>query len=212
MAVLPKSRGQTAQLRHPPGIAPRHVSSNQPSRQISSTRHVSRSRPLDNDDPNDDVLGDTAIHFHENKRTILSNFEEWIRLSTDNKITAKNSWLFDLINYFHDLNVIKDGDAINFQRASATLDGCVKIYSSRVDSAQAETARLLTGLAHRASNGNSDDPAEDADPENAMVGDASNGELIRKRRRFNRTVESTIVAFDLIRAKKSTRSWPLIQF
>jgi condensin complex subunit 2 len=54
-----------------------------------------------------------------------------------------------LIDYFHDLSVLRDGDGINFQKASATLDGCVKIYSSRVDSAVTETGRLISGLATR---------------------------------------------------------------
>ena len=42
---------------------------------------------------------------------------------------------------------LKDGDSINFQKASCTLDGCVKIYTSRVDSVATETERLLSGLA-----------------------------------------------------------------
>jgi condensin complex subunit 2 len=52
-----------------------------------------------------------------------------------------------LIDYFSDLNILRDGDSINFQKASCTLDGCVKIYTSRVDSVASETGKLLTGLA-----------------------------------------------------------------
>ena len=85
-----------------------------------------------------------------NKSTVLANFEEWIKMATDNKINSRNSWNFALIDYFHDLNVLKDSeDNINFQKASATLDGCVKIYSSRVDSVANETGKLLSGLAER---------------------------------------------------------------
>ena len=36
---------------------------------------------------------------------------------------------------------------INFEKASATLDGCVKVWTSRVDSVATETGRLLSGLA-----------------------------------------------------------------
>jgi len=53
----------------------------------------------------------------------------------------------DLIDYFHDLSLLKEGDSINFQKASCTLDGCVQVYSSRVDSVSTETNKLLTGLA-----------------------------------------------------------------
>ena len=76
-----------------------------------------------------------------------TDFNLWLQMATDNKINAKNSWNFALIDYFHDLSLLREGDgAINFQKASATLDGCVKIYSSRVDSAVSETGNLLSGL------------------------------------------------------------------
>lgn len=78
---------------------------------------------------------------------ILANFEEWMKMATDNKINANNSWNFALIDYFHDMSLLKDGDGVNFQKASCTLDGCVKIYTSRVDSVATETGKLLSGLA-----------------------------------------------------------------
>ncbi|KAK9457244.1 condensin complex subunit 2/barren [Dipodascopsis uninucleata] len=83
----------------------------------------------------------------ETLRTLnLSNFEEWMKLATDNKINATNSWNFALIDYFHDMSLLKEGDGINFQKASCTLDGCIKIYTSRIDSIATETGRLLSGL------------------------------------------------------------------
>ncbi|KAI0998920.1 hypothetical protein K3495_g9276 [Podosphaera aphanis] len=78
---------------------------------------------------------------------LLANFEEWMKMATDNKINAANSWSFALIDYFHDLSLLKEGDGVNFQKASCTLDGCVKIYTSRVDSVATETGKLLSGLA-----------------------------------------------------------------
>ncbi|KAK6459358.1 condensin complex subunit 2/barren [Scheffersomyces xylosifermentans] len=153
----------------------------------------------------DDSFDDNAIHFNENKHTILTNFEEWIKLSTDNKITSKNSWQFALIDYFHDLNVIKDGDNINFQRASATLDGCVKIYSSRVESAATETGKLLSGLAKKKEA----DMIEENEEENAEKNgeddksdDEDSDEDGKKKRKINRIVESTLVDFETLRIKK----------
>ena len=78
---------------------------------------------------------------------ILADFEEWMKMATDNKINATNSWNFALIDYFHDMSLLKEGDGVNFQKASCTLDGCVKIYTSRVDSVATETGKLLSGLA-----------------------------------------------------------------
>jgi condensin complex subunit 2 len=77
----------------------------------------------------------------------LANFEEWMKMATDNKINATNSWNFALIDYFHDMSLLKEGDSVNFQKASCTLDGCVKIYTNRVDSVATETGKLLSGLA-----------------------------------------------------------------
>ncbi|KAG1474743.1 hypothetical protein G6F56_000173 [Rhizopus delemar] len=77
---------------------------------------------------------------------MYSNFEEWIKMCTDNKVNASNTWDFSLIDYFHEMTFIREGDSINFQKASCTLDGCVKIYTSRVDSVATETGKLLSGL------------------------------------------------------------------
>lgn len=60
-----------------------------------------------------------------------------------------------------------DDNSINFQRASCTLDGCVKIWTSRVDSVGTETGKLLSNLASGGRDGDgeegdSDNP--DADP------------------------------------------------
>lgn len=150
---------------------------------------------------------DEAIDFAGNKHTILSNFEEWIKLLTDNKITSKNSWQIALIDYFRDLNVIKDGENINFQRASATLDGCVKIYLSRVESVATETGKLLSGLAKKKEGDDGGAPSDDEDGEggedaaNVEAGDAARADQ-RKKRKMNRVLESTLVDFDTIRVKK----------
>lgn len=95
---------------------------------------------------------------------ILANFEEWMKMATDNKINATNSWNFALIDYFHDMSLLKEGDGVNFQKASCTLDGCVKIYTSRVDSVATETGKLLSGLADSGNKktSRSEEQSEDA--------------------------------------------------
>ncbi|KAJ7695086.1 condensin complex subunit 2/barren [Mycena rosella] len=100
---------------------------------------------------------------------LSSNFDEWMKMATDNKINAGNSWNFALIDYFHDMSLLRndDGSSINFQRASCTLDGCVKIWTSRVDSVGTETGKLLSNLANDGKDededGNgSDNPDEEA--------------------------------------------------
>ncbi|KII85841.1 hypothetical protein PLICRDRAFT_44259 [Plicaturopsis crispa FD-325 SS-3] len=94
-----------------------------------------------------------------------SNFEEWMKMATDNKINAANSWNFALIDYFHDMSLLRNNtdNTINFQRASCTLDGCVKIWTSRVDSVGTETGKLLSNLATEGNGDDDDEPTSDND-------------------------------------------------
>ena len=66
------------------------------------------------------------------------------------KINAANSWNFALIDYFADMSLLRNDidKSINFQKASCTLDGCVKIWTSRVDSVGTATGQLLNNLAN----------------------------------------------------------------
>ncbi|GAA6043387.1 hypothetical protein NBRC10512_005336, partial [Rhodotorula toruloides] len=95
-------------------------------------------------------------------------YEEWMKIATDNKITSTNTWNLALIDYFHDMSLLRNGDdnSINFQKASCTLDGCVKIWTSRVDSVASETGKLLSGLGDKAAvNGEDEGDEEDGDGE-----------------------------------------------
>jgi len=95
------------------------------------------------------------------------------------KINAQNSWNFALIDYFHDMSLLKEGEGINFQKASCTLDGCVKIYTSRVDSVATETGKLLSGLAD---SGATKKKGRDDDEDEAGEGDEE-GEGKKKKKR-----------------------------
>ncbi|KAK5729771.1 hypothetical protein LTR17_011637 [Elasticomyces elasticus] len=133
---------------------------------------------------------------------LLANFEEWMKMATDNKINAANSWNFALIDYFHDMSLLREGDGVNFQKASCTLDGCVKIYTSRVDSVATETGKLLSGLAMEGGgrkgrkNGEGDEEVEGSEVE---------GEEGKKRgrKKVNRSAEATLAtSFESLRLKK----------
>ncbi|KAJ5675791.1 hypothetical protein N7462_008688, partial [Penicillium macrosclerotiorum] len=131
---------------------------------------------------------------------ILANFEEWMKMATDNKINANNSWNFALIDYFHDMSLLKEGDGVNFQKASCTLDGCVKIYTSRVDSVATETGKLLSGLADsrdkrgRETEADGEEGDEDDDGEEGGA---------RKSRKKTRSHEATLApSFNTLQLKK----------
>lgn len=136
---------------------------------------------------------------------ILANFEEWMKMATDNKINATNSWNFALIDYFHDMSLLREGDSVNFQKASCTLDGCVKIYTSRVDSVATETGKLLSGLADSGNKkkrrGEEGEEGEGVDGEEDEDGDEGAGKKSRKRKARN--AEATLAtSFDQLRLKK----------
>lgn len=132
---------------------------------------------------------------------ILANFEEWMKMATDNKINANNSWNFALIDYFHDMSLLKEGDQINFQKASCTLDGCVKIYTSRVDSVATETGKLLSGLAD---SGNKKRKGDDADAEEGDEDEeGEDGQKKKGKKKTQRSAEATLVnSFEQLRLKK----------
>ncbi|KAF2730404.1 barren [Polyplosphaeria fusca] len=120
---------------------------------------------------------------------LLANFEEWMKLATDNKINANNSWNFALIDYFHDMSLLKEGDGVNFQKASCTLDGCVKIYTSRVDSVATDTGKLLSGLAESGNKSRKKgDPDADGDEEDEEGEDGQK----KKRKKAQRSAEATL--------------------
>ncbi|SRR6266436_1669359 len=79
------------------------------------------------------------------------------------KINQANSWNFALIDYFHDMSLLRNNidNSINFQRASSTLDGCVKIWTSRVDSVGTETGKLLSNLASDGRGAEDEEPTSD---------------------------------------------------
>lgn len=154
--------------------------SESPNGRERTPRRATPGRPANDLEHGIMMVGGTAVT--PMKRVpLLANFEEWMKMATDNKINATNSWNFALIDYFHDMTLLKEGDGVNFQKASCTLDGCVKIYTSRVDSVATETGKLLSGLADSNNNKKKrggDDGAEGDESEEEV--EDENGEVVKK--------------------------------
>ena len=153
------------------------------------------------------VVGTSAIT-PQKRVPILANFEEWMKMATDNKINATNSWNFALIDYFHDMSLLKEGDGVNFQKASCTLDGCVKIYTSRVDSVATETGKLLSGLADsnskKSKRGEEGDEIEEG-AEDEGEGEDGVGKKAKRKVRKPAAPEDQIKAIDIIRRYKDQK-------
>ncbi|KAF2474801.1 barren [Lindgomyces ingoldianus] len=166
-------------------------------RRVSLAPHSPHTPSNDPDMP--DVAGTAVTPM---KRVpLLANFEEWMKLATDNKINATNSWNFALIDYFHDMSLLKEGDGVNFQKASCTLDGCVKIYTSRVDSVATDTGKLLSGLAESGNkkrrDGDDDDGGDEDDDEESEDGQK------KRKKKAQRSAEATLASsFSQLQNKK----------
>lgn len=147
-----------------------------------------------------DVAG-TAVTPMKRVMPLLANFEEWIKMATDNKINATNSWNFALIDYFHEMSLLKDGDGVNFQKASCTLDGCVKIYTSRVDSVATDTGKLLSGLAENATKKRRGAVEEGEDGEDEDEEEGEDGQK-KRRKKPARSAQSTLATYEQLQNKK----------
>jgi condensin complex subunit 2 len=84
-----------------------------------------------------------------------------------------------------------DDNSINFQRASCTLDGCVKIWTSRVDSVGTETGKLLSNLA---SGGHDDEDGNDSDN--------PDGESQPKKKKASRPANNLVKEYGSLTNKK----------
>jgi condensin complex subunit 2 len=171
--------------------ARRHIS-------LAAGQHDPHTPSQDGDMP--DVTG-TAVTPGKRVMPLLANFEEWMKMATDNKINANNSWNFALIDYFHEMSLLKDGDGVNFQKASCTLDGCVKIYTSRVDSVATDTGKLLSGLAENQGKKRRGDADEGEDDEEE--GEEGEDGTKKRKKRAARSAEATLAtSFAQLQNKK----------
>eukprot|EP00747_Dinoflagellata_sp_TGD_P160563 gnl/TRDRNA2_/TRDRNA2_177995_c0_seq1.p1 gnl/TRDRNA2_/TRDRNA2_177995_c0~~gnl/TRDRNA2_/TRDRNA2_177995_c0_seq1.p1 ORF type:complete len:281 (-),score=-4.80 gnl/TRDRNA2_/TRDRNA2_177995_c0_seq1:1324-2166(-) len=75
-------------------------------------------------------------------------YDVCLKMASENKITLKNTWNLNLLDYINDLikSVDYEKNQINFSKASYALDAGVKIYCSRVDSIHFETFKLLGSI------------------------------------------------------------------
>ncbi|KAM0681731.1 hypothetical protein GINT2_000245 [Glugoides intestinalis] len=71
------------------------------------------------------------------------DLNSWLKASAENRINAKNAWKATLIEHFVETNKSGQQGSVNFQRASCTLEGCMKVYSTRVDDVSENTQKLL---------------------------------------------------------------------
>ena len=112
------------------------------------------------------MTGATAVNKPKlTQDAVMNLYANCIKLASENKINAKNTWSLALIDHISDIvkNEKDEDDNTNFQKASCTLEAGVKIYASRVDSFHSETFRMLGGISN-ASGGSGEDEENLDDP------------------------------------------------
>ncbi|XP_022097671.1 condensin complex subunit 2-like [Acanthaster planci] len=122
---------------------------------------------------------------------ITDHYANCIKLSTENKINAKNAFGLHLIDYMAELLKEKTGEMTNFQVASCTLDASAKIYAGRVDAIHADTYKMLGGLGHgdRQSKEGEEGPTE--------AGEGGTNTNKKQKKRHSNTVESNLKNINL---------------
>jgi len=126
---------------------------------------------------------------------LAEHYNNCIKLSAENKISAKNAFNLQLIDYMATMIKKKESDMNNFQVAAGTLDASTKIYAYRVDSVYGDTLKIASGLGQA---GKQDADAEggegDGDGEGGEEIDPNNPDQPKKKRRLKKsaTVEKNL--------------------
>ncbi|XP_044732326.1 condensin complex subunit 2-like isoform X2 [Chrysoperla carnea] len=115
----------------------------------------------------------------------LNTLEEflgnWVRMSVENKINAKNVWKIHIIDY---LRILVDKNTENpLQLATASLTASAKVYSLRVDDVYTEVIRLAGSLGHRGNQNNEHDVDEDGAGHQAEGNDMEASQSVRIKRK-----------------------------
>ena len=117
---------------------------------------------------------------------IVDLYSNCLKLASENKINAKNSWSLPLIDHIAELVKPEhsEGEDYNFQKASCTLDAGVKIYGCRVDSVHTEAYKVLAGVSRTAQPDEQDDGADgDGEGEGSEDGGAAGAGEKKARKR-----------------------------
>ena len=135
---------------------------------------------------------------------VAALYQNCLKLASENKITAKNTWALPLIDHMADLvasDAAARGGATDFARASLTLAAGVSIYAHRVDAVHGDVFRILGGLG-RAAGDDDGEEEEAADGENDDNNDDATAPRRRRRPRADADPASTLEPDTDINAKK----------
>eukprot|EP00993_Chasmostoma_nieuportense_P002968 NODE_371_length_2337_cov_33.505430_g346_i0.p1 GENE.NODE_371_length_2337_cov_33.505430_g346_i0~~NODE_371_length_2337_cov_33.505430_g346_i0.p1 ORF type:complete len:762 (-),score=230.88 NODE_371_length_2337_cov_33.505430_g346_i0:50-2257(-) len=96
------------------------------------------------------------------QKELQEMFDQCLRLSSENRITTRNSWELKLIDYLREVmeNTMSQQNS-NFHTASCTIDASMKIYINRVASLAEESFRMVSSLTRSDGTKKQDKPANE---------------------------------------------------
>lgn len=142
--------------------------------------------------------GETSSISKCSQAELAKMYADCIKLSAENKISAKNAFNLNLIDYMAEVVKTKKASEMdNFQSASCALDASTKIYAYRVDSVHADTLKLAGGVGDTKDASNKNNDGQDQ-------GDAGDGDADEemekkksKRKKKAATIEKNLNNIDI---------------
>ena len=132
-----------------------------------------------------------------------------IRLASENKISAKNSWSLDLIDNMGEMILSDAGRrGVNFLKASCTIDASVKIYSHRVDDTWNSSIRILQNLSRNADS-NQDDEDDNEEEESQGKSAKPTSKKASNRLDVTRTLEKNLANINVAKIENQTTVDPM---
>lgn len=136
---------------------------------------------------------------HLSAAQLAEHYQNCLKLSAENKISSKNAFNLQLIDYMSTMIKNKESEMNNFQIAAGTLDASSKIYAFRVDSVYDSTLKIASGLGHagkqegEGEEGREDNQGEDGD----MVNPETGAPVKKKRIKKSSTIEKNMKNINL---------------
>ncbi|XP_063242375.1 condensin complex subunit 2 [Bacillus rossius redtenbacheri] len=115
---------------------------------------------------------------------MTEHYAKCMKLSSENKITTKNAFSLQLIDYMATVFKKKTFDSSNFQVAGVALDAGAKIYGCRVDNVHEAVLRMAGALAQeKKKSGKGDNEGNEENvPEDGTDGSSRRKKKVRKRK------------------------------
>ena len=138
---------------------------------------------------------------------LAAHYDECMKLSAENKISAKNAFQLKMIDYMAEMLKKKGGRGAgaaasraginpldNFMASSCALDASTKIYAHRVDAVHSDTMKLASGVGSNKEEGAAGGAGEGGE-ENGDDDGASKKRIKRKKNRL--TVEKNLANINI---------------